>query len=99
LRRKRPRRHVTGSRRMDRPDVECPNACKSIAEGTVSGYAERADIGRDERTSITTILAKNSGSDQYPWGIQHSTKCKYHESIYHSSNHYPDSLRFNWLRN
>ena len=27
LRRKRPRRHVTGSRRMDRPDVECPNAC------------------------------------------------------------------------
>ena len=30
LRRKRPRRHVTGSRRMDRPKVECPNACWSM---------------------------------------------------------------------
>jgi putative transposase len=30
LRRKRPRRHVTGSRRMDRPPVEYPNACWSM---------------------------------------------------------------------
>lgn len=30
LRRKRPRRHVTGNRRMDRPSVECPNACWSM---------------------------------------------------------------------
>jgi len=30
LRRKRPRRHVTGSHRMDRPTVECPNACWSM---------------------------------------------------------------------
>jgi len=30
LRRKRPRRHVTGSRRMDRPTAECPNACWSM---------------------------------------------------------------------
>ncbi len=30
MRRKRPRRHVTGSRRMDRPDVECPNTCWSM---------------------------------------------------------------------
>ena len=29
---------------------------------------------RDERTRTTTILAKNSGSDQYPWGIQHYTE-------------------------
>jgi len=38
---------------------------KSIAAGTVSGYAELADIVRDERTRTATILAKNSGSDQY----------------------------------
>ncbi|MCX5799926.1 MAG: IS3 family transposase, partial [Candidatus Eisenbacteria bacterium] len=30
LRRRRPRRHVTGSRRMDRPVVEYPNACWSM---------------------------------------------------------------------
>ena len=30
LRRKRPRRHATGSRRMNRPKVECPNACWSM---------------------------------------------------------------------
>ena len=30
LRRKRPRRHVSGSRRMDRPQVDCPNACWSM---------------------------------------------------------------------
>lgn len=47
---------------------------ESIAEGTVSGYAEIADIVRDERTRTTTILAKNSGSDQYPWGIHHYTE-------------------------
>lgn len=47
---------------------------ESIAAGTVSGYAEIADIVRDERTRTTTILAKNSGSDQYPWGIQHYTE-------------------------
>jgi hypothetical protein len=46
----------------------------SIAGGTVSGYAEIADIVRDERTRTTTILAKNSGSDQYPWGIHRYTE-------------------------
>ena len=30
LRRRRPRRHVSGSRRMDRPPVEYPNACWSM---------------------------------------------------------------------
>jgi len=30
LRRRRPRRHVSGSRRMDRPTAECPNACWSM---------------------------------------------------------------------
>jgi len=30
LRRKRPRRHVSGSRRMDRPHVDCPNSCWSM---------------------------------------------------------------------
>ena len=41
LRRKRPRRHVTGSRRMDRPKVECPNACWSmdfVSDSLFNGY-------------------------------------------------------------
>lgn len=54
---------------------------ETIAEGTVSGYAEIADIVRDERTRTTTILAKNSGSDQYPWGIHH-----YSESVTYIAN-------------
>ena len=39
-----------------------------------SGYAELSDTVRVERTRTTTILAKNSGSDQYPWGIHHYTE-------------------------
>ncbi len=45
LRRKRPRRHVTGSRRMDRPKVECPNACWSmdfVADSLFNGHRFRA---------------------------------------------------------
>ena len=33
---------------------------KSIAAGTVSGYAEIADIVRDERTRTTTILESST---------------------------------------
>ena len=47
---------------------------KSIASGTTSGYPELSDTQRDERTGTTTILAKNSGSDQYPWGVRHYTE-------------------------
>ena len=45
LRRKRPRRHVTGSRRMDRPKVDCPNACWSmdfVADSLFNGRRLRA---------------------------------------------------------
>ena len=45
LRRKRPRRHVSGSRRMDRPKVECPNACWSmdfVADSLFDGRRFRA---------------------------------------------------------
>ena len=57
--------------------VACPlklDGYETITAGTVSGYAEIADIVRDERTRTTTILAKNSGSEKYPWGIHHYTE-------------------------
>jgi hypothetical protein len=59
-----------------KPETDPPklDGYESIAEGTISGYAEIADIVRDERTRTTTILAKNSGSDQYPWGIHRYTE-------------------------
>ena len=47
---------------------------ESIVEGTGSGYAEIEDSVRDERTRTTTILARNSGSNKYPWGIHHYTE-------------------------
>lgn len=52
---------------------ELPNY-KSIASGTISGYPELSDTQRDERTGTTTILANNSGSDQYPWGVRSYTE-------------------------
>lgn len=45
LRRKRPRRHVSGSRRMARPEVERPNACwsmKFVADSLFNGRRFRA---------------------------------------------------------
>ena len=45
LRRKHPRRHVTGSRRMARPAVECPNACWStdfVVDSLFNGHRFRA---------------------------------------------------------
>jgi putative transposase len=45
LRRKRPRRHVTGSRRMERPEVERPHACWSmdfVVDSLFNGYRFRA---------------------------------------------------------
>jgi putative transposase len=45
LRRRRPRRHVSGSRRMDRPPVEHPNACWSmdlVCDSLFSGRRFRA---------------------------------------------------------
>jgi len=45
LRRRRPRRHVSGSRRMDRPKIECPNACWSmdfVADSLFNGRRFRA---------------------------------------------------------
>jgi len=43
--RKRPRRDITGSRRMDRPKVECPNTCWSmdfVADSLFNGRRFRA---------------------------------------------------------
>ena len=57
--------------------VACPlklDGYETIATGTDSGYPEIADIMRDESTRTTTILAKNSGSEKYPWGIHHYTQ-------------------------
>ena len=45
LRRKRPRRHISGSRRMARPEVERPNACWSkdfVVDGLFNGRRFRA---------------------------------------------------------
>jgi hypothetical protein len=55
------------------PPPKLPNY-KSIASGTISGYPELSDTQRDERTGTTTILARNSGSDQYPWGVRSYTE-------------------------
>lgn len=54
---------------------------KSIASGTISGYPELSDTQRDERTGTTTILARNSGSDQYPWGVR-----SYKELVTYTAN-------------
>ncbi len=51
---------------------------KNVASETLSGYAEIKEIKRNERTQTTTVLATNSGSDQYPWGVIH-----YSEEITH----------------
>ena len=45
LRRKRPRRHISGSRRMLRPEVESPNACWSmdfVVDSLFNGHRFRA---------------------------------------------------------
>ena len=51
----------------------------SLASETVSGFAEIRDVIRNERTQTTTVVATNSGSDQYPWGI-----VNYNEKISHT---------------
>jgi len=53
----------------------------SLTSETLSGFAEIKEITRNERTQTTTVLATNSGSDQYPWGIIH-----YREEITHQVN-------------
>lgn len=54
---------------------------KSIASETLSGYAEIKEVIRNEHNQTTTLIATNSGSDQYPWGIGH-----YSQSITHMVN-------------
>jgi len=61
-------------------DPEFPGY-KSLISETLSGYAEIKEIIRNERTRTTTVLATNSGSDQYPWGIGH-----YSQEITHEVN-------------
>ena len=61
-------------------DPELPNY-KSITSETLSGYAEIKEVIRNERTQTTTLIATNSGSDQYPWGIGH-----YDQEIKHIVN-------------
>ena len=61
-------------------DPELPNY-KSITSETLSGYAEIKEVIRNERTQTTTLVATNSGSDQYPWGIGH-----YDQEIKHEVN-------------
>ena len=62
------------------PPPKLPNY-NSIASGTISGYPELSDTQRDERTGTTTILARNSGSDQYPWGVR-----SYKELVTYTAN-------------
>jgi len=45
----------------------------SIANETHSGYAEIKEVIRNTRTKTTTVIATNSTSYQYPWGIQHTS--------------------------
>jgi len=45
----------------------------SIASETNTGYAEIKEIIRNTRTKTTTVIATNSTSNQYPWGIQHTS--------------------------
>jgi len=44
---------------------------QSLSSETSTGYAEIKEITRNQRTRTTTVLATNSGSNKYPWGITH----------------------------
>ncbi|TFG75684.1 MAG: CocE/NonD family hydrolase [Flavobacteriales bacterium] len=59
-------------------DPELPGF-NSLASETLSGFAEIKEVRRDEKTMTTSVMATNSGSDQYPWGI-----VDYTESIEHT---------------
>ncbi len=59
-------------------DPELPGYT-SLASETLSGFAEVNEVKQDEKTMGTSVLATNSGSDQYPWGM-----VDYTESITHS---------------
>jgi predicted acyl esterase len=64
-------------------------AYKSLSSETLSGFAEINTVTRNERTQTTTVLATNSGSDEYPWGIVH-----YSEAITHEvSDNSPDKAK------
>ncbi|MCJ7467248.1 MAG: CocE/NonD family hydrolase [Maribacter sp.] len=52
---------------------------RSLAAETVSGFAEMNGVQRDESTQTTTVIATNSGRDQYPWGIEEYTEEITHE--------------------
>ncbi len=47
---------------------------RSLAADTLSGFAEVNGVQHDESTQTTTVVAANSGSDQYPWGIESYTE-------------------------
>ncbi|MGB5243399.1 MAG: CocE/NonD family hydrolase [Lutimonas sp.] len=51
----------------------------SLYSETLSGFAEIKEITRNEQTNTSTVVATNSGSDQYPWGIMHYTEMIRHE--------------------
>ena len=51
----------------------------SIESETLSGFAEINTITRNERTQTTTVLATNSGRDEYPFGTIGYTESITHE--------------------
>jgi predicted acyl esterase len=52
---------------------------KSLSSETNSGFAEIKEIIRNERTQTTKVIATNSGTDKYPWGISNYTEEIIHE--------------------
>lgn len=64
---------------------------RSIESETLSGFAEINTITRNERTQTTTVLATNSGRDEYPFGT-----IAYTESITHEvSDLHPEGAKVN----
>jgi hypothetical protein len=62
------------------PDPELPGY-GSLSSETNSGFAEVAGVKRDTINSLVQVIATNSGTDQFPWGI-----IRYDEKIIHQTN-------------
>ena len=58
----------------------------SLDSGSTSGYGEISSVNRNPQTGEVTVLATNTGAEQYPWGTE-----KYRETIEHrTSDAHPD---------
>jgi len=52
------------------PPAEDPQleGYRTVEQGTISGYSEVTTVERDVPHAATKVVAKNSGTNEYPWG-------------------------------